>query len=228
MNVLCIGNSFSANSSKYLNTICPDITVVNLYIGGCSLERHFRNMHSGNRAYVLQVNGVNTGFFVSLDEGLLNRPWDYISFQQASHFSPKYETFEPYLSELSDYARVLCPKAKQVIHETWAYEDGSERLKTLMGYKTHLEMYADIRTAYRRAQSEIEAELMIPSGELFSRLVEKGLKVHLDTYHANKLGEYALGLMWYKTLTGKPASEVEFTVTDEETTALIKETVDSI
>lgn len=228
MNVLCIGNSFSRNSSKYLHAISSDITVVNLYIGGCSLERHFRNMHTGDKAYELQVNGVSTGFFVSLDEALLNRPWDVITFQQASHFSVKFDTFEPYLSELSDYVRTLCPKAKQVIHETWAYEDGSDRLTNLMGYKTHAEMYADIEKAYEKATLSIDADMKIPSGKLFSRLVEKGLKLHLDTYHANSLGEYALGLLWYKTLTGKSASDIEFTVTDNETTRLVKETVDSL
>lgn len=228
MNVLCIGNSFSRNSSKYLHAISSDITVVNLYIGGCSLERHFRNMHTGDKAYELQVNGVSTGFFVSLDEALLNRPWDVITFQQAIHFSVKFDTFEPYLSELSDYARTLCPKAKQVIHETWAYEDGSDRLTNFMGYKTHAEMYADIKSSYEKAVEAIGADKKIPSGELFSSLVEKGLKIHLDTLHANSVGEYALGLLWYKTLTGKSASDIEFTVTDNETTRLVKETVDSL
>ena len=228
MNVLCIGNSFSRNSSKYLHAISSDITVVNLYIGGCSLERHFRNMHTGDKAYELQVNGVNTGFFVSLDEALLNRAWDVITFQQASHFSVKFDTFEPYLSELSDYVRTLCPKAKQVIHETWAYEDGSDRLTNFMGYKTHAEMYADIEAAYEKAALSIDADMKISSGKLFSCLVEKGLSVHIDTFHANPVGEYALGLLWYKTLTGKSAAEIEFTVTDNETTRLVKETVDSL
>ncbi len=226
MNVLCIGNSFSRNSSKYLHSICPDITVVNLYIGGCSLERHFRNMHSGERAYELQVNGVNTGFFVSLDEALLNRPWDVISFQQASHFSTSFDTFEPYLTELSDYVKALCPKAKQIIHETWAYENESDRLINLMCYKTHAEMYADIHKAYEMAAESIAADLVIPSGKLFSCLVEKGLKIHLDTFHANTVGEYALGLLWYTCLTGKSVRDTDFTVTDAETSEIIKDTIE--
>ena len=230
INVLCIGNSFSRNSSRYLNAICPDITVVNLYIGGCPLEKHFRNMHSGERAYELQVNGVNTGFYVSLDEALLNRPWDFISFQQASHFSTKSESYEPYLTELSDYARALCPNAKQIIHETWAYENESDKLINLMGYKTHGEMYADIHKAYEKAAKSINADLVIPSGKLFSVLVENGFKVHLDTFHANRLGECALGLLWCKCLTGKSASDNPYSdfgegVSDEDIAKIKKITV---
>lgn len=232
INVLCIGNSFSRNSSRYLHSICPEITVVNLYIGGCPLEKHFRNMHSGERAYALQVNGVDTGFYVSLDEALLNRPWDYISLQQASPFSPKYETYQPYLTELSDYVKALCPKAKQIIHETWAYENESDRLIKLMGYKTHGEMYADIHKAYETAAESIGADLVIPSGKLFSVLVENGFKVHLDTFHANRLGECALGLLWSKCLTGKSASDNPFSdfgegVSDEEISR-IKSIIDNL
>ena len=101
MNVLSIGNSFSQDAQRYLNGIAKsagvNLNCFNLYIGGCPLSRHFRNMHSGERAYTLEMNGTSTGFPVSIKEALLTRDWDYVTIQQASSYSPKYETYLPYL-----------------------------------------------------------------------------------------------------------------------------------
>ena len=46
--VLAIGNSFSEDATHFLHQICEssgiENEVVNLYVGGCSLERHWRNV----------------------------------------------------------------------------------------------------------------------------------------------------------------------------------------
>ena len=61
MQVLTIGNSFSQDATRYLSQIArsagESLTVINLYIGGCSLERHYRNMKSGEDVYWLEHNG---------------------------------------------------------------------------------------------------------------------------------------------------------------------------
>ena len=53
--VLVIGNSFGQDSVRYLYGIAraagKDVRVVNLYIGGCSLYRHYRNMLSEESVY---------------------------------------------------------------------------------------------------------------------------------------------------------------------------------
>ena len=91
MNILAIGNSFSEDATRYLHGIAKadgqHCSVANLYIGGCSLDHHYSNMLSDTKAYELQYNGNNTGFYVSLGEALLNREWDVITLQQASYKS---------------------------------------------------------------------------------------------------------------------------------------------
>ena len=66
MNVLSIGNSFSQDAQRYLHGIAraagEKIANVNLYIGGCSLERHHQNMCENMRAYTLECGGIDTGF----------------------------------------------------------------------------------------------------------------------------------------------------------------------
>ena len=221
MHILAIGNSFSQDATRYLHRLARKagerVTVVNLYIGGCSLSRHYRNMLSGERAYELEINGERSGFRVSLDEALLNRDWDVITLQQVSTLSTKYETFQPYLEALSARAKKLCPKAKQMIHETWAYEKGSERLTVQMGYETPEQMTADVVSAYKQAAADIGADGVIPSGQLMERMLASGIeKVHRDTYHASLgVGRYALALLWFGVLFGKDVSADAFDAFDE-------------
>ena len=69
MRILTIGNSFSEDATRYLAQIArtegENFEVVNLMIGGCSLERHYRNMLDDKKDYFLMFNGVNTWFFMS-------------------------------------------------------------------------------------------------------------------------------------------------------------------
>ncbi|MBE6594877.1 MAG: DUF4886 domain-containing protein [Ruminococcaceae bacterium] len=225
MRVLCIGNSFSQDATRYLHQIARRggvaLNVSNLYIGGCPLARHFKNMHTGNAAYDLQFNGFSTGLSVSLEQMLLqNADWDYITVQQASHESIDYKTYQPYLDELVAYIRALCPKAKIVVHETWAYEDESVKLTEQMGYTKRGEMYADLHRAYTLAAEDIKADLVIPSGAVMEELAAAGIAPHRDSFHASLgVGRFALGLLWYAKLTGNGIDEIDGIDLDREETA---------
>ena len=225
MNVLSIGNSFSQDAQRYLHSIARaagvELDCFNLYIGGCPLERHYRNMLGNKKDYMLQVNGHPTGFNVTLDEALLNRKWDVITIQQASHESTDYENYQPYLDELVSYVRDCAPKAKLAIHATWAYEEDCPRLITRMGYTHAKDMLADTVKAYKKAFKDSDADIFIPSGELFGEMLANGIeKIHRDTYHATLgLGRYALGLLWYTMLTGNAVADNTFCDLDEETSA---------
>ncbi len=222
MNILSIGNSFSQDAQRYLHEIAKsdgyNLNTYNLFIGGCSLHRHFSNMLSDKEEYILEMNGESTNFKVSLKEALLSREWDAVTIQQASMYSTNYETYQPYLNRLIEFIKNCSPKSKIVIHQTWAYEQDSERLNVKMGYFNHSDMFADIKSAYQKAADEIGADMIIPSGEVFQKLISSGIKkVHRDTFHASLgVGRYALGLLWYKVLTGRSVCENKFTNFEEE------------
>lgn len=222
MNILSIGNSFSQDAQRYLHNIAKadgvELNTFNLFIGGCSLSRHYRNMLSEQRAYTLEMNGESTGFKVSLKEALLNRDWDVITIQQVSNESPCYDTYQPYLTGITDYIRTSVPKAKIAVHQTWAYEQSSYRLNTELGYHEYTDMLNDIRDAYNKAWDEINADFIIPSGEVFGKLISAGIeKVHRDTFHASLgIGRYTLGLLWYAVITGNDVKNNTFASADEE------------
>jgi len=236
MKVLAISNSFGQDANRYLHQIARtgsvEIDVATLYIGGCALDLHFRNMMSGREDYQLIYNGSATGFKVSLEQALLSNNWDVITLQQASIKSPKPDTYTPYAQELYDYVKTLQPKAKILIHQTWAYEDGHPKMEN-MGYASHKEMFADIEKAYQICADEIGADGIIPSGKLLMTLLDKGIeKVHRDQCHASfGLGRYALALLWFRMLTGKSVMENTFCDFDEpipeEEIRIAKETVES-
>jgi hypothetical protein len=222
MNILSIGNSFSQDAQRYLHRIAKAdgfiLNTFNLYIGGCPLSLHYRNMISEERAYMLEMNGESTGFKVSLKDALLNRNWDVVTVQQVSSQAPYYETYQPYLNKIVEYLRLCVPKAKIAIHQTWAYEQDSHRLNIELGYKNHTDMFEDVRASYEKAAKDIKADFIIPSGEVFQRLIESGIeKVHRDTFHASYgLGRYALGLLWYSILSGNDVKQNTFCDFDEE------------
>ncbi|MBE7016495.1 MAG: DUF4886 domain-containing protein [Ruminococcaceae bacterium] len=223
MNILSIGNSFSEDAQRYIHDIARNAGVTlntyNLYIGGCPLEWHFRYMLSEEKKYTLCVNGHNTYFFTSIKEALLSCAWDVVTFQQVSHFSVDYETYQPYLNELVCYVKKHCPKAKVAIHQTWAYEEGSDRLIKELKYQTRKDMFEDIKKAYIDAARDINADIIIPSGELMEALSESGIKVHRDTFHASLgVARYAIGLLWYAVLTGKSIKGDSFNLLDEKVT----------
>lgn len=220
MEILSIGNSFSEDAQRYLHAIAKAdgfaMNTYNLYIGGCSLERHYRNMLSERKVYELQMNGSGTGFYVSLREALLNRKWDIITLQQVSCEATNYETYQPYLNELAKYVQVYQPKAKIAFHETWAYEKDSRRLCDEMGYQRPKDMFEDIEKSVKKAAEDIDADFIIPSGEMMLKLADNGMQIHRDTFHASLgPGRYALSLLWYAVLTGNDVDSCALADFDE-------------
>ena len=206
MNVLAIGNSYSKDGTRYVHQLAEscgeEINITNLNIGGCTLYRHFKNMHTEAVVYGHEFNGHSTGLDISLKYALLTTEWDVITIHQHSFNSTIYETWQPYLNELVAYIRKLSPHSKIALQQTWGYKDDTNKLKH---YENGSAMFADVRQNYERAAKEIGADMIIRSGEVFEGLKANGIYDYFrDPIHASLgLGRYALGLMWLKTLTGK-------------------------
>ena len=117
--ILAIGNSFSRDATAYLYDVCKNmgipVHVVNLYIGGCSLEQHWSNIEKDAKAYQYQKDGVVTDRYVSISETLRSKPWDYIVTQQASHDSGWLDTYEPFAGLLFEYLKKEVPEALNLL-----------------------------------------------------------------------------------------------------------------
>ncbi len=219
MKILSIGNSFSHDAHRYLHSLAKkegqDFKTVNLYISGCSLERHYNNLVGDKADYDFELNGEKIEKS-TIKQALESDAWDIITLQQASRFSFQYKSYLPYIEELVKVIRQTRPNAKIFIHQTWAYEDGSEKLKSLK-FKTSKKMFKKISRCYNKIAKKIKADGIIPCGEAMQKALELGLKkVHRDTYHASLgAGRYLLALCWFKALTEQDISLNAFNDLDE-------------
>lgn len=214
--VLSIGNSFSQDAQKYLHYVSElggeAFSCANLFIGGCSLERHAENLGSGERAYDYEYNGEKTGLKVSLQDSLEGPTYSIVTLQQSSAIAMKEETYHPYLEKLADYVHKTQPNAEIFMQETWAYPKGSERL-TALGYEYSWEMHRDVKEATRRVAREAGFKL-IPSGDaMMNAMMDRtvtaaGLPMHRDVIHASlTYGRFLIALTWFMTLTGKKPAQ---------------------
>lgn len=212
--ILAIGNSFSIDSTKYLKDIAAysgkDIMVYSVDIGGCSLERHAKCLKEKLTDHGLSINGA----FVRkalLEEEVKAYDWDVITLQQVSNFSGMYETYQPYLDELVDFIRKEKPNTKIYLHKTWAYDHASTH-RGFANYSNSQKLMADkITEAVSMAANAINADGIIPSGDVIAELrklpefdTEKGGQTlcrdgfHMHLYY----GRYAAAATWYETLIG--------------------------
>ena len=245
--LLAIGNSFSQDATHYLHQIAAadqmDLKVGNLYIGGCSLERHWENIQNEAEEYLYEENGTSTETYVSIQKALDMDDWDYIVTQQASHDSGLMETYHPYLEKLADYIRKKAPQAELLLQETWAYETDSLHPEFVRYHQDQQEMYEKLAQAYREAAKTIGVRL-IPCGDVIQNLRKKepflyghgGMSICRDGFHMNVIyGRYLLAAVWYKNLTGRKICENTYVphtslapnaVCDQRVLRIIKETVD--
>lgn len=245
MKILAVGNSFSQDATTFIHQAARaqglEVKVVNLYIGGCPLERHWANVESGEAAYEYQLNGVFTGRMAGLEEVLSEENWDVIVTHQASHDSGWMDSYEPFLGRLLEVFRRHAPGAVLALQETWAYEADSDHPRFIRYNRDQKEMYDRLRFCYRTMARRYGLPLL-PSGDVIQQLramppfhvPSGGRKLTRDGFHMSlSYGRYLLACVWLNKLCGLKAVENSFVpngeeAVEEELLALIRATVDDV
>ena len=211
--ILAIGNSFSQDAvEQYLHELAEaegiSTIIGNMFIGGCSLERHVKNARDNAPAYAYRKIGTDgkkrEKGKMSLETVLADEDWDYVSLQQASPFSGMYETYEASLPELIEYVKVrLTKKTKLMLHQTWAYASTSKH----SGFKNYncnqLTMYQAIADAVKKAAKANKIKIVIPSGTAIQNARTSFIGDHLnrDGYHLDvKVGRYTAACTWFERI----------------------------
>ncbi|MBO7165891.1 MAG: DUF4886 domain-containing protein [Kiritimatiellae bacterium] len=173
LKVLAIGNSFTLslhNNKHFMEAIKAanaNIVYAVMYIGGCPLERHWKNIELFSKdptaaPYLIRSNDEKLNSKSNIPQMLAKDDWNIITIQQASHFSFKPETYEPYMTLLINYFKEKCPKAEIVIQQTWSYCDLFNRAQQV-GAGTPKEMYTKLCGAYLAAAKKHRIRI-IPTG----------------------------------------------------------------
>lgn len=136
--ILFIGNS---NCSKFTDELVElakaagiELVVANLYISGCSVEKHVYQMEYGlpYTQYTVRENGqvIITEETTSMQDAVNERQWDAISLQQ--HYDPlnaaniniaKHQT-NKYAKTIYDYLKKQQPQALLFWQQMWAFQLG--------------------------------------------------------------------------------------------------------
>lgn len=211
--ILAIGNSFSEDAiEQYLHELADadgiETIIGNLFIGGCSLERHMQCV-KGNlpdyRYRKIGVDGVTKETpKCDIARAIADEEWDYVSVQQASHFSGDYTTYQPYLSQLVAYVKAHTKKdVKIVFHQTWAYAQNSDHGGFKRYGNSQKQMYDAINGALKQVIKDIHPDVIVPSGTAIqnARTSSIGDNMNRDGYHLNLLyGRYTAACTWFQAI----------------------------
>lgn len=220
--ILAIGNSFSDNAFRYLYPILKSFGVKkvilgNLYIGGCSIERHYQNIVNYIPDYIYRKNtmgiDISTDNF-SIVDGLKDEQWDYITMQQASHDSGISDTYSLLLPLKEKVEQVINnQKTKFAWHMTWAYQQNTKHPGFANYQNNQLTMYNSIINCVReKVLSTKQFDFLIPAGTAIQNARTSYLGDSLtcdDGFHLEPLGEFIAGLMYVVSLTGWDVEEMD-------------------
>ncbi|MVZ64073.1 DUF4886 domain-containing protein [Sphingobacterium humi] len=213
MKVLAIGNSFSEDAlENYVYELAKaankKVVIGNLYIGGAPIHLHLENAHNNNKAYNYRKvgeDGVKTRTDkVSIEEALADENWDYVSLQQASPLSGKYDVIMESLPNLWTYVFAhINPDTKLVYHQTWAYQQDSKH----EGFKNYnqdqQQMYDSIMHATAEIDKSGDFTFVVPCGTAIQNARTSSIGDHFtrDGYHLDlNYGRFTAACTWYAKL----------------------------
>ena len=241
MKILSIGNSFSEDAQRWLHSLAKlhgiDIQCANLYIGGCSLETHWKNEKENNPLYDYQPNGNDAKEKISINDALLREKWDIVTLQQVSDLSGIVESYEPYISELYEKVKAALPDAEIRLHRTWAYEIDTQHPGFENYNKNQNEMHLKIQAATKEIADKLNMKI-IPTGDIIQHLRENfaefdyangGISLCRDGYHLTyDIGRFAAAAVWFVSLTGQKITIREFEDFDKNLLAKIVEVANTV
>jgi hypothetical protein len=213
LRILAIGNSFSEDGiENYLHELAAaadkNIIIGNLYIGGAPLSLHVQHVRNDAKSYSyrkISLDGKKkTTADVSIAEALHDEQWDYISFQQASPLSGKYENIVASLPELVAYVRnKVGPRPNFVYHQTWAYQNDAQH----DGFKNYNSdqrlMYRAIANTSKKVKKLGYFREIVPAGTAIQNARSSSIGDHYtrDGYHLELgYGRFTAACTWFEKL----------------------------
>ncbi len=172
LRILSIGNSFSRDAFSYvpfiLNELMPglDLKITIMYYPGRPLKDQWAAFQSGASEYQRDTYTTQQGAWVTEKQKPLPaeldslKQWDLIVFQQGSGSSPRYETYQPFLHNLTQTVRANVPGAKIGWLLTPAHPDGYAHMPT----ETSHDMWELICDATEQAHADENFDIVFPGG----------------------------------------------------------------
>lgn len=214
LKVLAIGNSFSEDAvEEHLSSLAQaeglNVIICNMYIGGCSIERHVKNLRGNIADYryrKFDVNGkMKEVYGYTLEKVLAEEEWDYVTVQQASAHSGQPESYA-LLPELVDFVKARVPEdAVIMFHRTWAYAPNSDHGGFANYGRNQMQMFEAIVNTVNQEAPKAGIKEVIPSGTAIqnARTSHLGDDLTRDGYHLSRPhGRYIAACTWLEAVLG--------------------------
>ncbi len=221
--ILCIGNSFSCDTIEHVANIAlslgvKKVTLGNLYIGGCSIKKHYANAVGNLASYEYFYNtgsGWTSTYNHSIKATLESDDWDYVSIQHGTNDGSRYAEEASYtdLSALAAYIRgYVSDSTKIVFNMTWVGEPASHEEMVAFG-NDQIKYYTAVAALTESLVAKTEGiDIVSPTGTAIqnARTASVGLLTR-DNYHLSlDLGRYIAGLTFFKALTGADITDISW------------------
>ncbi len=214
LKVLAIGNSFSQDAvEQYLYELAKaqgdSLIIGNAYIPGCSIERHYANLKGDSALYAYRkvIGGIKAEYKkMTLKRIIQNEPWDLITFQQASQYSGKPDTYTmlpALVQQVHIFASTL--NVQFAWHMTWAYAENFTSKRFAIYNYNQRQMYSDIVNTMLTVLPSIGIKRIIPCGTAIQLArFRYGDTLNRDGFHLNyTIGRYIAACTWCEYLTGR-------------------------
>lgn len=215
LKILAIGNSFSNDSMQYLFDICKSggvqtVVLGNLYIAGCSLNTHSKNILSASPNYTYYKNtdgNWNTTENESVQNAIKEENWDIITVQQVSGYTGDAYSHKP-LAGILEFLDKNKPNSETRImwNMTWAYQSTSKHNDFAKYNNDQMTMYKAItNTVQSQVVTKDSICGIIPVGTAIQNLRSSyiGDVLTRDGQHLSyDYGRYTAALTWFHYITG--------------------------
>ena len=238
--ILCIGNSFSQDTTTYVAEIAAslgfsDLLVANLYIGGCPIGMHFENIKNDLPAYRYDSNN-GSGWVQTPDckisDAIKSNKWDWICIQHGSSYGGRYTDPESYkdLGELVRLIKAIAdPETNVAFNMAWVGEPTRDRPEMLEFNRDQVRYFEAVCAITKGIVAETEGiERVCPAGTAVqnARTTDLNSRLNRDGFHLSlDVGRYLAGLTFFATLTGMSISNISWKplgVSEEDKALLIK------
>ena len=239
LKILSVGNSFAEDTSQYAPNVALDLGFKNvhigtLYIGGCSINRHYANAQANANAYEFYENngdGWRTTHEVSIETAVKSDDWDFISIQHGTGDGSRYTLAESYknLAALVEYIRGIAqPSVKIAFNMAWVMEPDGAHPEIREYNGDQLKMYQNLTDVTEHVVMPQGIDIISPAGTAVQNARATGKLGCLcrDGFHLSyDKGRYVAALTFIEALTKMDISGVTYApdgVSDGERKMLIE------
>lgn len=217
LKILSVGNSFSMDTMEHLANVAlargyGSVILGNLYIGGCSLNRHFENAENDLPAYRYYQNtgdGWSESSGHRISEAVRAQNWDWISIQHGTKDGSRYTSVESYqkLPALIESIKSLAwSGAKIAFNMAWVAESYSHHHEITSYNGDQMLMYQRLLEVTQEAVLSAKGlDLLSPTGTAIqnARTTSLANRLSRDGFHLSYVhGRYIAALTFFKALTG--------------------------